>query len=189
MNVSTRAAAIAAGSLIGAALLLSGAIVANSATDSSVTASLNVLRDVQRPADKLPAYVPLALHGDTGLIAGSSRYLGAEPSVRYWTALDRSGSVCLVTVFPRTEYAASTCQQPDDFLDGGVVLLVDDAAQNLHRQAFLVPDGALRSALPGGWTVVAPNLVTVAPDRVAGSIEVTLPGGTPLTLTTIPPAS
>jgi hypothetical protein len=180
----------AAGAAIATAVMVGGAVTAHSDAPPPLADTLGVLGHAAVPADRLPGAVPLALHGDGGLIAASARSLGANAGVAYWTAIDLRGRVCIVAVSSADGYTASSCAVSTSFAEGGVSLRVDDAVHGKSWQAVLVPDASLPAKLAAGWDRVSSNLVVTslsgASDSGAAALTLRPPGSAPVELTVIP---
>ncbi|MEO8263705.1 MAG: hypothetical protein ABI566_14145 [Pseudolysinimonas sp.] len=167
-------------------LTLGGALGAQGDDPAPLRDTLGVLAQAQVAGDRLPAAVPLALHGQGGLVAATARSVGSADGIRYWTALDLRGQVCVVAVSAGGGYTASSCVPATVFAAGGVALRVDDAVHGTGWQAVLVPDGSLPASTKlGGWRSASANLVVAGPDVVA-PLTLTVPGSGTVELTAIP---
>jgi hypothetical protein len=155
------------------------------------TLRLSVLSRAQVAADALPSFLPAGDLGNQGLLAGSTRLLGAAQGARHWAAEDRSGEVCLVSVLGTTaadQITGVTCAPVAQFAKEGLSLQVTGPGK--ASEAHLLPDGyagAARSV--SGLVMVSDNLAVSDPNATGPSEVVVGSGSSRLTLKNLTPAT
>lgn len=169
-GVSSRIAAVVAASV--GVLSLSGvAIGAYAAASAPATIeSVSAINAKQSAEDKVPNSVDLNDFGHSGLIAGSTRYLGADPDASYYVALDKVGFVCAIVVLANSSMVASSCATDSDIRSGGLGMSAYDGVIGSEVAFFLLPDGAVVTD-QASVTVVSRNIVRIAP---GGSLVATM---------------
>lgn len=163
--------AVAVGILVvGVAVAGFAALPASASGDTGATAEyLSAYAEGQTARDRLPAKFPVDFHGDGGLDASTSRFLGElEGGISYWSVVDKAGELCLVVDDRVRDMTAAGCGDVSD-LEKGSIALAHELAKKGGLQAFLVADGFARSDLPEPWTWVGDNLVVVAQNDADGS--------------------
>jgi hypothetical protein len=136
---------------------------------------LSAYRDAQTDRDRLPEKFPADLHGDGGLDASTSRFLGEpDAGVSYWSVADRSGNLCLVVVDIGRGMTGAGCGEVSQ-LERGQIAFSHFLAEKGGLQAFLVADGFARAEIPAPWRRAGANLIVVAHED-ADAAALTLTG-------------
>lgn len=126
---------------------------------SAAAVILPALATPQTAADALPAYLQSGRQAFDDVDPRTSRSLGTDLSVRYWTAEGTGGQVCLIALLPGNDHVASeTCGTPTDIQQKGLGLQLTKADGSVAVNAYL---------LPPGYTAAAPYR-TVSPQLVVG---------------------
>ncbi len=150
-----------------------------------------MLSRTQVATDALPSFLQAGDLGNQGLLAGSTRLLGAAQGARHWVAKDRSGEVCLISVLGTTaadQVTGVTCAPAAQFAKEGLTLQV--TGPGTASEAYLLPDGyagAARSV--SGLVMVSDNLAVSDPNATGPSELVVGSGDSHLTLKNLTPTT
>lgn len=109
--------------------------------------------------DRLPRFLTAGERAVPDLDQATARFVGSNDQAKYWQVMNRSGSVCLVSVLGDDDRTTGIgCTEPAAFAASGVGGYVE--SPSLLAEAYLIPDGYAESARSEGLTVIGPNLVT-----------------------------
>lgn len=158
----------------GLLLLGAGALMAsNQGAISSATAAseLNTppeafgaksVTEAKEPGPPLPSFA--VLDGEFGLQEDTSVYQGSSETSQYWSAFNRAGELCLVSVPLGTEVSGYSCSNAETFAKIALSLQSSTEGGSTSR-AFFVPDGYSRAAAESGYEVIGENLLIADPTQ------------------------
>jgi hypothetical protein len=128
---------------------------------------VSYLRAFERPQtsrDALPADFPVGTHGAGGLIASSSRFLGAiDTTSSYWVVQDRLGNLCLVLNDAVRRMTGAGCGEAADLENGSISVSISQGPDGGY-QAFLIADRFASADATSPWIRGGPNLIAIPLD-------------------------
>lgn len=98
--------------------------------------------------------------------------LGSNDEGVYWTATDRAGNICVITLVPATQLVGATCTEPAVFATQGAGLAVSSllpSGEMASNEMYLVPDDVTLDATATGRA----GLVSLTPNLLVGSTDAT----------------
>jgi hypothetical protein len=112
------------------------------------TALLPALASAQSSADQLPAYLQSGPESFDGIDPATSRSLGSDQGVSYWSAQNTNGQLCMIALLPGISHIATdSCGTTAAIQQQGLGMQFTNADGSLAVNAYLLPPG-YRAAAP-----------------------------------------
>lgn len=119
----------------------------------------------QESGDLLPSYLQTGEQSFPEIQLSSTRFLGADESgTKSWTALNDKSEACLLVLFPSSQMASLTCQEPEWILEHGLGIQATDGESEIR--AYMVPEGTDTA------DVSSEHLTPIGEQLLTGNVEV-----------------